>query len=172
MGSTSKNSLDNLKKRKPFKQGEDARRNTIGLNKGSKWKKTLLSDLMTVDLGESEIKQFKAIKEKFPSFFTGTHEQNFQLFLEVKQVSLVFHKDPKVSQTAIEKIKDRIEGKPVQKIAETDSKGNDLKKEPETVEEIEEAISDLNKELNELKEEGANREEKKTNRKTNRKKGS
>lgn len=98
----------------PFKKGEDPRR--AKGNKGSKWKKSLLKDLMALDLTGSEQQQFNALKAKFPTFFEGTDERNFQLFMELKQISLVFNSDPKVSQTAIKEIKDRVDGKSNQKI--------------------------------------------------------
>ncbi len=119
-----KKSLENLKKRKPFVKG-DERINRKGANKGSRWKKTLLEELMTVDLSTSEVDAFNSIKQRFPSFFNGSHDQNFQLFLEVKQVSLSFSKDERVAQTAIEKIKDRIEGKSVQ-VVESTNKNYDM----------------------------------------------
>ena len=120
-----KKSLENLKKRKPFVKG-DERINRKGANKGSRWKKTLLEELMTVDLSTSEVDAFNSIKQRFPSFFNGSHDQNFQLFLEVKQVSLSFSKDERVAQTAIEKIKDRIEGKAISREAQVDTEGKDL----------------------------------------------
>lgn len=107
-------SLENLK---PFKPGEDKRRNTTGANKGSKWKKTLLQELMSVDLSKTEIEAFNEFSEKFPSFFSSTEaDKNFQFFMELKQMSLVFHKNPQTSQNAINAIKDRIDGKPQQKV--------------------------------------------------------
>lgn len=101
----------------PFKEGEDQRRNTTGMNKGAKWKKTLLQDLMSADLSKSEIEQFNEFKIKFPSFFDSEdNSKNFQFFMELKQMSLVFHKNPQTSQNAINAIKDRIDGKPQQKV--------------------------------------------------------
>lgn len=85
--------------------------NRNGANKGSKWKKTLLKDLMTADLNQNEIEQFEDLKMRFPSFFNSSDEKNFQLFMEIKQIALVFSNDQKASQRAINAIKDRIEGK-------------------------------------------------------------
>jgi len=90
--------------------------NRVGANKGSKWKKNLLKELMIINLDQSELDQFQDLKAKFPSFFNSTEDKNFQLFMEVKQIGLVFHKDGKVSQRAINAIKDRIDGRPTQKI--------------------------------------------------------
>lgn len=105
---------------RPFTTGEDDRRNVTGANKGSKWKGTLLKDLMTMDLSTAEMDSFKEFSEKFPSFFSDdNNDKNFQLFMELKQMSLVFHKDAKVSQSAISAIKDRIEGKPQQHVDHT-----------------------------------------------------
>lgn len=102
---------------KPFKEGEDERRNTTGANKGSKWKSTLLKDLMTMDLTESEMDSFKEFTDKFPSFFDNEDkDKNFHLFMELKQMSLVFNKNPQISQNAINSIKDRIQGKPTQSV--------------------------------------------------------
>ncbi|MCH2231666.1 MAG: hypothetical protein MK105_15130 [Crocinitomicaceae bacterium] len=98
----------------PFKKGDDSRRNTTGANKGSKWKSTLLKDLMTIDLSKTEIETFDEFSSKFPGLFNSTPEKNFQLYMEIKQISLVFNKNPNVSQNAINAIKDRIQGKPTQ----------------------------------------------------------
>jgi len=102
-----------------FKKGEDNRRNTTGANKGSKWASTLLKDLLTIDLSDSEIEQFKELKKKFPSVFNSNEQDNFQKFMELKQISLVFHKNGAISQSAINAIKDRIDGKPQQYIDHT-----------------------------------------------------
>ena len=70
---------------------------------------------MTIGLSDDETETFKEFADKFPTFFNSdSHEKNFQLFMELKQMSLVFHKNPSISQNAINAIKDRVEGRPVQ----------------------------------------------------------
>ena len=100
----------------PFKKGEDPRRNDTGMNKGHRWKKTLLKQLMSLELSESEQQQFIGLKNKFPSLFGESETRNFQLFMELKQVSLAFSTDAKVAQAAIKEIKDRIDGKASQEV--------------------------------------------------------
>jgi len=85
--------------------------NRSGANRGSKWNKNLLRDLLTVDLSKVNNKAFEKMKEMFPEFFDGSKDANWQLFMEIKQLSLILHKDPRVSQAAIKEIKDRIGGK-------------------------------------------------------------
>ena len=104
-------SLKNLENRKPFKEGKDERRNINGANKGSRWKRTLLKEILTTALSDNETQLFNAIKQRFPRFFKGSEEQNFQLFMELRQVQLVFSKDERVAQAAIREIKDRVDGK-------------------------------------------------------------
>lgn len=105
------NKKGNISSLKPFKEGKDERRNTNGANKGSKWKRTLLKEILTTELSDRETQLFQSIKQRFPRFFQGSEEQNFQLFMELRQVQLVFSKDERVAQTAIREIKDRVEGK-------------------------------------------------------------
>lgn len=100
----------------PFKKG-DPNINRTGLNKGSKWKKSLLKDLLNLNITKTDDDQFKELKEKFPKQFDSIdNDKNYHLFMELKQMSLVFNKDPKVSQNAINAIKDRVEGKPNQSV--------------------------------------------------------
>jgi hypothetical protein len=89
----------------PFKEGNDSRRNTTGANKGSRWNSSLLKDLMTVKLVGKDLEAFKELKEKYPKIFRANKETNLQLFMELKQISLVFSDDDGVSQRAIEAIK-------------------------------------------------------------------
>jgi hypothetical protein len=85
--------------------------NRTGANKGSKWRKTLLMDIMALELNDTETVQFAALKMKHPKLFSGSEAQNFQLFMELRQVSLIFSQDERVAQTAIKEVKDRIDGK-------------------------------------------------------------
>ena len=101
----------------PFKKGDDARRNTTGANKGSRWNKSLLKELMTIPLSEEESEAtFYKIKDKFPTIFKSTEERNLQLFMELKQIALMSSTNEMTSQIAINAIKDRVEGKPNQPI--------------------------------------------------------
>lgn len=94
--------------------------NRKGANKGSKWKKTLLKELMTIDLFDAKNEIFEKLFEEFPIIFNNSDkEKNLQLLMELKQISLVFNEDPRISQAAITAIKDRIEGKPQQHIDHT-----------------------------------------------------
>lgn len=102
--------LENLKKAKGFDKNPQ-NINKDGLNKGSRWSKTLLQELISTNVNVQDNAAFVSLAKKFPKFFTDGDEKGYQLFLELKQISLVFSEDEKVSQTAIEKIKDRIEGK-------------------------------------------------------------
>ena len=139
-----KNSLKNLEK--GF-QSNPQNINTDGANKGSKWRKNILKELATVTLNEVDNKMFESFKKQFPEFFTGSDDYNWQFFMAIKQLSLVMHKDPRVAQAALKEVNDRIEGKAVNRVAPTDSKGDDLKKEPETSEEINKEIERLENEL-------------------------
>jgi hypothetical protein len=85
--------------------------NREGANKGSRWRKTLLMDIMSLELNDSETVQFAALKSKHPKLFNGSEAQNFQLFMELRQVSLIFSQDERVAQAAIKEVKDRIDGK-------------------------------------------------------------
>ena len=98
---------DNIKDKGFDKRPENI--NTTGLNKGSRWKSTLLKDIMEVEATE---KAFEKFMSKFPNVFNGSLEKNHQLYMELLQVGLLYSDDEKVVQTAIEKIKDRIDGKP------------------------------------------------------------
>lgn len=94
-----------------FKKGVDARRNVTGANKGSKWRKNLLEELLTTPIGvDSEDEEFAKMVDDFPQFFNGKHETNYQLFIELKQLQLTQSKDDRIAQSAIKEIKDRIQG--------------------------------------------------------------
>lgn len=123
--------------------------NTTGENKGSSWKKNLLKELLAMPLTEFDMLQFEWLRERFPSFFKDTKEKNFQFFLELRQISLIFHGNGQVSQNAIKEIKDRIDGKVTQinenfnthQVQSTDelvSWLDQFKLEDRTIEEIEE----------------------------------
>lgn len=125
MAGNKKTALKNLEKAGNFKTNPE-RINRTGANKGARWRKNLLKNILTMPLGENEQEQFKKLKAQFPTYFKGDEEKNFQFFMELKQATLVFSSDPKVAQTAIEKIKDRIEGRPITRIAQTNTKGDDV----------------------------------------------
>ena len=93
--------------------------NKTGANKGSKWNATLLKELLNIDLSNTDLEQFKELEQKFPNVFGDNPEKNFHLFMELKQISLVFDKNGAVAQKAIDSIKNRIEGKPLQSIEQT-----------------------------------------------------
>lgn len=117
----------NKKNSKPFNKGEDKRRNKKGANKGSKWRKSLLKDILTLELSDTETDQFNYIKSLYPRFFEGTEVENLQLFLELKQIQLVFSDDERVAQTAIKEVKDRIDGKSEQTTKmDMTTNGNDI----------------------------------------------
>jgi len=90
--------------------------NKTGQNKGSKWRKNLLKDLLQTKIDANKDLEFKALQNRFPELFDGNESANLQLFIEVKQIQLCFDEDPKVAQAAIREVKDRIEGKPIQKV--------------------------------------------------------
>ena len=100
----------------PFKKGDDERRNTTGLNKGSKWNKNLLKDLLSVNVLAEDSTLFESLKNKFPKIFNSSDEKNLQLFVELKQIGLIFSEVEAISQKAITEVKDRIEGKSKQEI--------------------------------------------------------
>lgn len=104
---------DAYKNAVPFKKGDDERRNVTGANKGSKWRKTLLADLMSLNVDDENAEYLK-LKAKFPKQFNMSEEKNLQLFMELKQISLIFSENESVSQKAISEVKDRIDGKPTQ----------------------------------------------------------
>ena len=90
--------------------------NKTGANKGSKWKSTLLKELMTKSV-DTENELFDQIKEKFPKVFDAEDDnKNYQLMMELRQLLLVFDKSPDVAQRAMNAIKDRIDGKPKQQV--------------------------------------------------------
>lgn len=117
--------------------------NKTGENKGSKWKSTFLRELLEVKLSESELEDFSVLAKKFPSIFDGTNEQNLALYLEVRQISLAFSKDPNVAQRAIKEIKDRVFGKPVSIIEHTGKGGGPMEFAHLTNEELEEKLRNL-----------------------------
>lgn len=107
--------LENLKKASGFDKNPQ-NINRSGANKGSRWNKSLLKELMTMELNGDELKQYETLKELFPKQFSQTETKNFQLFMELRQMQLVFSPNGQISQKAITEIRDRLDGKPVQQI--------------------------------------------------------
>jgi len=108
--------LENLKKASGFDKNPQ-NINRSGAPKG-KWRKTLLRDLMAMPLEESDQTQFEGLKKLFPTYFRDTEEKNFQFFMELKQLSLIFSKQDQVAQSAMKEIRDRIDGKAAQTITQ------------------------------------------------------
>jgi len=105
--------VGNVSNLKHFKKGHDPRRNTTGANKGSKWQKNLFKKVFSMDLGVEDMAPFKKLEKQFPKVFKESPDKNYQLFLVLRQLSLVFSGDEKVAQRAITAILDRVDGKPV-----------------------------------------------------------
>ena len=100
--------------------------NRTGANKGSKWRKTLLKDLLTIGVDEDNA-DFNKLKNSYPKQFNMSEEKNLQLYLELKQISLAFSEAEVVAQKAITEIKDRIEGKSTQIVETKDTTIEPLK---------------------------------------------
>tara|TARA_B110000037_G_scaffold201086_1_gene242164 strand:- start:295 stop:687 length:393 start_codon:yes stop_codon:yes gene_type:complete len=96
---------------KPFKKGEDHRRNTTGKNKGATWNKTLLNNLLNVQPVINNNESLNHLVKKFPALFNSNEDKNLQLLIELKQISLIFSDNEAISQKAIIEVKDRIQGK-------------------------------------------------------------
>lgn len=87
--------------------------NRSGANKGSRWKKNLLEEILTMPLQEYEDVEFNDMVDKYPEIFNSSQKINLQLYLELKQIKLLQSKDERIVQAAIKEIKDRIEGQSV-----------------------------------------------------------
>lgn len=91
--------------------------NRTGQNKGSKWRSTLLKELLEATNHNDDAAEFAEIKKSFPHFFSGSEKKSYQFFLLLKQISHAFNKkDPNLSLKAIEAIMDRVDGKPKQSL--------------------------------------------------------
>jgi len=90
-----------------------------GAGKRSVYNKNLLQQMLLLPLNDEATKQFDALKKLFPNHFQGTDEKNWQFFMELQQLNLVFHKNPNVAQKAMQEIRDRLDGKAIQKVEQT-----------------------------------------------------
>ena len=90
--------------------------NKNGAPKGPRWKTTLLRTIMESPVLNDDDKLFHELKEKFPSLFKSSEKANYQFFMMLRLMALVFDKDPKISLKAIETVIDRIDGKPKQSL--------------------------------------------------------
>ena len=91
--------------------------NKSGANKGSKWKSTLLKELLTKPVDAEGLEILEEFKTQFPTIFSSDdNNKNYQLLMELRQLQLVFDKNPDVAQRAMNAIKDRIDGKPKQQV--------------------------------------------------------
>lgn len=103
----------------PFKSGfvPNGKRN----QKGNQFitKRALLKYMLEVDIRVTDlpVKMADQLRAKVPGFFENV-DKKFTMYqiLEIVQLQLLFSKSGNVQQNAINAIKDRVEGKPLQKI--------------------------------------------------------
>lgn len=87
-----------------------------GAGQRSVYNKNLLQEMLLLPMNDEAVKQFDSLKKFFPQHFQGTEEKNWQFFMELQQLNLVFHKNPVVQQRAMQEIRDRLEGKAIQRV--------------------------------------------------------
>lgn len=105
--------------RNPFKSGfaPNGKRGTTG--KSYVTKRALLRYMLEVDLTVQDLPTHMAdeLRKRWPGMFESVERKfNWQQILELTQLRLVLSPSEKVQQQAINAIKDRTEGRPMQKI--------------------------------------------------------
>lgn len=106
-------------KNNPFKSGFVPNGKRKNKSQSYLHKRTLLRDLLDTPITIFDLPQRMAdyVRHKIPGFLENV-ERKFTMrqIMELTQIQLLFSKSDYVKQDAINAIKDRIEGKPMQKV--------------------------------------------------------